>query len=84
MTDFNFDNNVLIVIERTFWWHHLEENTCSMRHNHTNETTKQLNLNSKLDPNQSDMTEWWQNLNLSNSENNVSIGSIQNISAGMI
>jgi len=84
MTDFNFDNNVLIVIERTFWWHHLEENTCSMIHNHTNETTKQLNLNSKLDPNQSDMTEWWQNLNLSNSENNVSIGSIQNINAGMI
>jgi hypothetical protein len=55
-----------------------------MIHNRTNETTKQLNLNSKLDPNQSDMTEWWRNLNLSNSENNVSIDSIQNISAGTI
>ncbi|EZA58423.1 hypothetical protein X777_01380 [Ooceraea biroi] len=84
MRSLNLDTNI-VGEEQTFWWRHLEDNTLqpSMMSNRINESSKQLSLNSKLDSSQEDTAEWWKNLNISNSEHNVSVGSIQNFSAAV-
>lgn len=54
----------------------------SSMYNERDETTKQLTFDSQLDT--TGNTEWWKNLEPSDSEHNVSTNSKRNHSAGMI